>query len=268
MFIHNLNPILINFGFLEIRWYSLAYIFGIIIGWWLGRKIIIYKIKNRKINFSISVETFDDLISYIIISTILGGRIGYVLFYNFSYYLNNPIDIFKIWQGGMSFHGALIGIMLGTYIFTNSEKVKTFFFLDVIACVAPIGLFFGRIANFINAELYGKPSTIFWSVIFPNIDNTPRHPSQLYEAVLEGIVLFSILIYLTFFIKNIKIGIVSSLFLIFYGVFRIFAEQFREPDVQIGYLLDLFSLGSALSVIMILVGTFIYLKIYKNEEYK
>jgi len=268
MFIHNLNPVFINFGFFEIRWYSLAYILGIVIGWWLGKKIINFKLKNVGTNVDIKADSFDDLISYIIISTILGGRIGYVLFYNLSYYLNNPLDIFKIWQGGMSFHGALIGIILGTYIFSNSNKIKTFFFLDVIACVAPIGLFFGRIANFINAELYGKPASVFWSVIFPNIDNTPRHPSQLYEAALEGIVLFSILIYLSIFVKNIRIGVISSLFLIFYGIFRIFAEQFREPDIQIGYILDKFSLGSALSTIMILIGAYIFLKIYKNEEYK
>ena len=241
MFVHNLNPVFINFGFFEIRWYSLAYIFGIIIGWWLGKKIIKFKLENKKVNFIIK----DD-----------------------SYYLNNPFDIFKIWQGGMSFHGALIGIIIGTYIFSNLNKVKTFFFLDVIACVAPIGLFFGRIANFINAELYGKPTSVIWSVIFPNVDNISRHPSQLYEAILEGLVLFVILIYLLFFKKNLRTGIISSLFLIFYGTFRIFAEYFREPDKQLGYILDKFSLGTILSAIMILIGTFIFLKIKKNEEYK
>ena len=268
MFIHNLNPVFINFGFFEIRWYSLAYIFGIIIGWWLGKKIIKFKLENKKVNFIIKDDSFDDLISYIVISTILGGRIGYVLFYNLSYYLNNPFDIFKIWQGGMSFHGALMGIIIGTYIFSNLNKVKTLFFLDVIACVAPIGLFFGRIANFINAELYGKPTSLIWSVIFPSVDNISRHPSQLYEAILEGLVLFVILIYLSFFKKNLRTGIISSLFLIFYGMFRIFAEYFREPDKQLGYILDKFSLGTILSAIMILIGTFIFLKIKKNEEYK
>ena len=265
MYIHDLNPILINFGFFEIRWYSIAYIFGILIGWWIAKKIIIFKIKNKIIFFEIKL--FDDLISYIIISIILGGRIGYVIFYNFSYYLNNPIDIFKIWEGGMSFHGALIGIIVGTYFFSKKIKINTYFFLDIIACVAPVGIFFGRIANFINGELYGKPGSFTWSVVFPKIDMIPRHPSQLYEAFLEGIILFSILITLIFK-KNIRIGVCSGLFMILYGVFRILAEQFREPDKQIGYLFDLLSMGSILSLIMLLAGLFILIKIKNNEIYK
>ena len=267
MFIHNLNPILINFGFLEIRWYSLAYIFGILLGWVLGRKIIEYKLKNEKVDLVKSLKKFEDLISYIVIATILGGRLGYVLFYNFNYYLNNPIEIFKIWQGGMSFHGALLGIILVTYVFSNKEKIKPFFYLDVISCVAPIGLFFGRLANFVNAELYGKPTAASWAVIFPNVDNVPRHPSQLYEALLEGVVLFSILIFVTFFSKQVRIGICSSLFLIFYGIFRMFAEQFREPDEQIGYLFNFISMGSVLSILMILAGVFIFLRVNQNEKY-
>jgi len=152
MYIHDLNPVLINLGFFEIRWYSLAYIFGILIGWWIAKKIIVLKVENRTVAFD--VKSFDDLISYIIISIILGGRLGYIVFYNSSYYFNNPVDIFKIWQGGMSFHGALIGIIFGTYLFANKVKINLFFFLDIIASVAPIGIFFGRLANFINSELY------------------------------------------------------------------------------------------------------------------
>ena len=265
MYIHDLNPILINFNFFEVRWYSLAYIFGILIGWWVAKKIIFFKIENKIIIFDL--KRFDDLISYIIISIILGGRIGYVIFYNFSYYLNNPMDILKIWEGGMSFHGALIGIIVGTYFFSKKIKINTYFFLDIIACVAPVGIFFGRIANFINGELYGKPGSFTWSVIFPKIDMIPRHPSQLYEAFLEGIILFSILITLIFK-KNIKIGVCSGLFMILYGVFRILAEQFREPDKQIGYLFDLLSMGSILSLIMLLAGLFILIKIKNNEIYK
>ena len=264
MYIHDLNPVLINLIFFEIRWYSLAYIFGVLIGWWIAKKIIIFKIKNKNIIFDIKL--FDDLISYIIISIILGGRIGYVIFYNFSYYLNNPIDVFKIWEGGMSFHGALIGIIIGTYFFSKKIKINMFFFLDVIASVAPLGIFFGRIANFINSELIGKPSDFFWSVIFPKIDMVPRHPSQLYEAIMEGIVLFSILI-TVILKKNIKIGMCSGLFMILYGVFRIFAEQFREPDVQMGYMFNLFSMGTILSFFMILSGLFIFIKIKNNEIY-
>ena len=262
MYIHNLNPVLINFGFFEVRWYSLAYIFGILIGWWIAKKIINFKIQNQTLKFDNKI--FDDLISYIIISMLVGGRFGYVIFYNLSYYLTNPFDILKIWQGGMSFHGALIGIIFGTYLFSNKVKVNPFFFLDIIASVAPIGIFFGRIANFINGELFGKPTNLFWSVIFPEIDKLPRHPSQLYEAALEGVVLFIILISLIYK-KSIRIGIVSALFMIFYGLFRIISEQFREPDSQVGYLFNLFSMGSILSFFMILIGLYILKKVKNND---
>ncbi len=262
MYIHALNPVLINFGFIEIRWYSLAYIFGILIGWWIANKVIIFRIKDR--NITLDINIFDELITYIIISIILGGRLGYIIFYNPSYYFNNPLDILKIWQGGMSFHGALIGIIFGTYFFAKKIKINFFFFLDIIASVAPVGIFFGRIANFINGELYGKPSSFFWSVIFPEVDKIPRHPSQLYEAMLEGIILFIILISIVLK-KETKTGVVSSLFMIFYGIFRIIGEQFREPDVQIGYILNSFSMGSILSFIMILTGLFILKKATGNE---
>ena len=262
MFVHDLNPVLVKFSFIEIRWYSLAYIFGILIGWWLAKKIIQIKINNGEINFNIKV--FDDLVSWLIISIIVGGRIGYVFFYNLSYYLNNPLDILKVWEGGMSFHGALIGIVLGTYIFSKKINIKTFFFLDVISTVAPIGIFSGRVANFINAELYGKPSNLIWSVTFPSVDLIPRHPSQLYEAFLEGIVLFLILINIILR-KNTKVGTCSGLFMIFYGLFRILTEQFREPDIQVGYLFGLFSMGSLLSLFMVLIGLFIFFKIKNNE---
>ena len=265
MYIHNLNPVLINFGFFEIRWYSLAYILGILIGWWLAKKIINFKIKNKIISFD--VKYLDDLISYIIISMIIGGRMGYIVFYNLSYYLNNPIDIFKIWEGGMSFHGALIGIIIGTYFFSKKFEINTLFFLDIIASVSPIGIFFGRIANFINGELYGKSSNFFGSVIFPKIDMLPRHPSQLYEAMLEGAILFFILITIIFK-KNIKVGVCSSVFMFFYGLFRILAEQFREPDAQIGYLYKGLSMGSILSFLMILAGIFIFIKVNNNEKNK
>ena len=263
MYIHNFDPILINLGILEIRWYSMAYIFGILLGWWLGKKILTLKVKKLKLSFKL--EDFDNLITYLVISIILGGRIGYVIFYNFNYYLTYPLDIFKIWEGGMSFHGALIGIIIGTYIFSVKYKIKIFILLDIIACVSPIGIFFGRIANFINSELYGKPAEVFWSVTFAKVDNIARHPSQIYEALLEGLLLFIILATLTFFNKNIKDGICSSFFLILYGFFRIIAEQFREPDVQVGYYFTYFSLGTILSFLMILFGVLIFLNLKKSE---
>ena len=251
MFTHNLDPVLIDFGLIAIRWYSLAYIFGIIIGWWFGKKIIAHLIKN--LNFEFDVKKFDDLITYLIISLFIGGRIGYIIFYNLTYYISNPIDIIKIWEGGMSFHGALIGIIIGTYLFSLKRNVPVFFLLDIIACVSPIGIFLGRIANFINGELVGKATDVSWGVIFPNLDMLPRHPSQLYEAILEGIILFLILNILIF-TRKYKIGSSSCMFLIFYGAFRIISEYFREPDIQIGYLFDLFSMGTILSFVMIVSG--------------
>ena len=262
MFIHNLDPVLLDLGIIQIRWYSLAYMVGILAGWWVGKKILIFKTQSNQILLR---EEFDNLISYLIIGIILGGRIGYVIFYNFLFYYKNPVDILKIWQGGMSFHGALIGVFLATYFFSNSfgRKFNSIIFLDVIACVAPIGLFFGRLANFINAELYGKPSDLFFSVIFLSVDNISRHPSQLYEAALEGILLFLILISVAFK-KKIEVGMCSCYFLILYGIFRIISEQFREPDIHIGYLFEKLSTGSLLSLIMVMIGAFWFVNIKKN----
>ncbi len=257
MYVHNLDPVLFDFGFLVIRWYSLAYIFGILIGWWLGKRIILKRFKNT--DFKFEVKEFDNLITYLIISILIGGRIGYVLFYNFGYYLSNPLDVIKIWEGGMSFHGALIGIIIGTHWFSIKKKIPTFFLLDVVSCVAPIGIFFGRIANFINGELVGKTTNVFWAVIFPKIDSSLRHPSQLYEAFFEGAILF-IIMNLILLKNNYKTGTCSYMFLILYGILRIFSEFFREPDYQIGYLFELISMGTMLSLLMILSGIIIFLK--------
>ena len=264
MYTHNLDPVFLDFGFLVLRWYSLAYIVGIILGWWLGKKIV-ENLLNY-VNFKFDLEKFDDLITFLIVSIIVGGRLGYVLFYNFDYYITNPIDVIKIWEGGMSFHGALIGIVFGTYIFSTINKIPTLFLLDVIACVSPIGIFLGRIANFINGELVGKATTVPWGVVFPTVDMLSRHPSQIYEALLEGVILFIILN--TVILKQkYKIGNCSFLFLIFYGIFRIFVEQFREPDLQIGYVFDSFSMGSILSGFMVIIGFIIFIILKKKNEF-
>ena len=263
MYTHNLDPVLLDFGFIVIRWYSLAYIFGIILGWWLGKKIINHILKNCNIKFNI--KEFDDLITYLIFSIVIGGRLGYIIFYNLGYYIDNPLDIIKVWEGGMSFHGALLGIIIGTYLFSKKKNVPTFFLLDIIACVSPIGIFLGRIANFINGELIGKVTEVSWSVIFPAIDNLPRHPSQLYEAALEGAVLFFILNSLIYR-QRYKIGTCSYLFLIYYGIFRIISEFFRQPDTQIGYLFNLFSMGTLLSFLMIIAGLIISNVLQKKNE--
>ena len=263
MYIHNLDPVLFDFGLIEIRWYSLSYVFGIIIGWWYGKKIILGLFKKNVQTFKI--ELFDDLITYLIISIIVGGRIGYVLFYNIEFYLSNPLSILKIWEGGMSFHGALLGVIIATHLFAKKNKISTFFLLDIIACVSPIGIFFGRISNFVNAELVGKVSSIPWGVVFPNIDMIPRHPSQIYESILEGLFLFLILNSIIFFKKDYKIGTCSSYFLIFYGVFRMVSEYFREPDLHIGYIYKSLSLGSILSFFMIIIGLIVFNYSKKNE---
>ena len=228
MFINNFDPVAFQIFSIEIRWYSLAYIFGILIGWLICKKILI---KNTNIN-----EKFDDYITYLIIGIILGGRLGYVLFYNFNYYFNNFFDIFKIWQGGMSFHGGLLGIIIASVLFAKKNSQNPFLYMDLVSLVAPIGIFFGRLGNFINSELYGTISNVPWSVIFVKVDNLSRHPSQLYEAILEGVILFLLLMY--FRKKNYlsKPGKISGLFLIFYSIFRFSIEFLRDPDEQLGYL--------------------------------
>ena len=263
--IHNLDPVLIDFGMFEIRWYSLAYIFGILAGWWYG-KIIINKFTKHPDRQKYA-KNFDDLISYIIIGVIIGGRLGYVLFYDPIFFLENKAEIFKIWKGGMSFHGGLIGVVLSTYIFSSFKNLNYKIYFDTLSCVAPIGIFFGRIANFINGELYGVPTEKPWGIIFPKIDNLARHPSQIYEALLEGIALFFIL---NFIIRKKKFnhGFVSSIFLILYGIFRIASEQFREPDQHIGYILGNYSMGSLLSFLMIIFSLIFLFKIFKHEKNK
>ena len=262
MFVHNLDPVFIDLGIISIRWYSLCLYFRHNFRL-VGRKKIILRLKIHQ-NINISLSKFDDLITYLVISIILGGRIGYIIFYNLQFYIENPIEIFKIWQGGMSFHGGLLGVILGTYLFCKRNKIQIFATLDVIACVAPIGLFFGRIANFINGELYGKITNIYWGVVFPKIDGLTRHPSQLYEAILEGLLLFIILNKIIMK-KNYVVGTCSCMFLFLYGSFRIFSEIFREPDLQVGYIFNIISMGTLLSILMVIIGIILfYFK--KNED--
>ena len=263
--IHDFSPVLIDFGYIQIRWYSLAYIFGILAGWIYGKKII----KNASMidGQSNYVKNFDDLFGYIVFGVIFGGRIGYVIFYDPIFYFNNLPEIFKLWKGGMSFHGGFLGVLSAAYLFSKFKNLNYKIYFDVLCCVAPIGLFLGRIANFINGELYGIPTDKPWGVIFPNIDDLTRHPSQIYEALLEGITLFIIL---NFFInrKNIGKGLISSLFLILYGLFRIISELFREPDTHLGYILGSVSMGTLLSGIMIIFGILFFYKIILNEKNK
>ena len=267
MLIHNFDPILVDLGFFQIRWYSLAYILGITLGWIYAIKII-KLIKTNKSDFDqVKRIYFDDLIIYLLLGIIVGGRLGYVIFYDPNYYSQNFFKIFQIWQGGMSFHGGLIGVVVATIIFSKKTNTNFFKYSDIISCVAPIGIFFGRIANFINGELYRKISTLPWAVVFPKVGNETRHPSQIYEALLEGIILFIIINFIAIKKKLIlKTGYVSCLFLIFYSILRIFSENFREPDYHIGYFFSYFSLGTLLSILTLIVGFLTYFFIIKKNE--
>ena len=257
MFINNFDPVAIQFFSFEIRWYSLAYIVGILFGWILSKKIFI---SNAEIKIK-----FDDYITFLILGIIIGGRLGYIFFYNFSYYSTNLLDIFKIWQGGMSFHGGLIGIIISSIWFAKKNNQNPFNYLDIVSLVAPIGIFFGRIANFINSELYGIETNLPWGVKFIQVDDLYRHPSQLYEALFEGIILFIILLYF----RNKGLlktpGIISSLFLIFYSIFRFVIEFFRAPDNQLGYLILNLTMGQISSLIFLLIGILIITN-YANKK--
>ena len=260
MIVHNFNPVFVDLGIFQIKWYSIAYILGIVLGWIYAIKIINHKSETIK------RSDFDDLIIYLVLGIILGGRLGYVIFYNFEYYNQNFFEIFKLWKGGMSFHGGLLGVIISTLIFSKIKKISFLSLTDIIACSAPIGLFLGRIANFINGELYGKISDLPWAVIFPDAGNISRHPSQIYEAILEGLILF---ILINFFALRKKLllrtGYVSSLFLIFYSLARIVGENFREPDAHLGYFFNYFSMGAVLSFITLLAGCLIILFSKNNE---
>ena len=258
MFINNFDPVAIEFFSIEIRWYSLAYIVGIICGWFISKKFFI---SDKDV-----LNKFDDFITYIILGIIIGGRLGYVIFYNYDYYSNNLLDILKVWQGGMSFHGGLIGIIIVSIWFSKKNNQNAFNYLDIISLVAPIGIFFGRIANFINSELYGIESNLPWAVKFIKVDNLFRHPSQLYEAFFEGLILFFILIY--FKNKNFlkTPGLISGLFLFFYSIFRFIIEFFRVPDQQLGYLFFNLTMGQIISLLFLLVGIYLIMMKYEIKK--
>ena len=257
MFINNFDPVAFQVFSLEIRWYSLAYIVGLVLGWIYCNKILIKDEDKKKL--------FDEYISYIIIGIIIGGRLGYVFIYNPSYYLENFNEIPMIWNGGMSFHGAVLGIIFTTIIFCKKNNQNIFYYLDLISLSAPIGIFLGRISNFINSELYGRETDIIWSVKFLQIDNLNRHPSQIYEAIFEGIILFIILNFLHHKLTQ-KNGLVSYLFIIYYSFFRFFVEFTREPDAHIGLVIFSMSMGQLISIIFFITGIILFYKNYVPEK--
>ena len=258
----NINPVAVDLGIIKIRWYALSYIVGILLSWFLILKII--KIKKIDLNS----KEISDLVSNCMIGIIIGGRLGYVFFYNPEYYSNNLLEIFKIWNGGMSFHGGFIGVIFAVIYSSQLFKIPILTFADLIAIVAPVGLFFGRLANFINGELFGRTTNHSFGIIFPNGGDVPRHPSQLYEAFFEGIVLFIILWVMMYIFDLLKKpGLISSLFIFLYGLFRFFIEFFREPDQHIGLLYFEFSMGQILSFPMILIGLYFSIIFYNKGKY-
>ena len=251
----SINPVVMSLGFIDIRWYSLAYIFAFILG-----SVIIKRLNSGSYRL-ISDDKIDKFFIWAIIGVILGGRIGYVLFYQTNLFFTKPTYILEIWNGGMSFHGGLIGMILSIYLFSLKYKIQFFYLSDLVSLVAPIGLFLGRISNFINTELYGRVTDFPLAIIYPLVDNNPRHPSQLYEAFFEGIILFLILLF--YFNKKPKkyiIGTISGLFLIFYSIFRFLIEYLREPDYHLGFIFYYFSMGQLLCIPFLLAGLWIVVR--------
>jgi phosphatidylglycerol:prolipoprotein diacylglycerol transferase len=248
-----IDPVLISIGPLAVRWYALAYIVGIIAGWFYARTLIASK-RLWGGSAPLTIIDFDDFVIWITLGIILGGRIGYVLFYNFGHFATHPFEIFELWNGGMSFHGGFIGCGVAIVLFALRRGVPMLSLSDVVTAVAPIGLFLGRLANFINGELWGRPSDVWWAMVFPNGGPLPRHPSQLYEATLEGLVLFVVLAVLVWLGGFRRPGLITGAFAIGYGVARIICELFREPDAQLGFLWGGLTMGMLLCVPLILVG--------------
>jgi phosphatidylglycerol:prolipoprotein diacylglycerol transferase len=245
----HLSPIALDLGLIQIRWYSLAYIAGILVGWWYLTRLI------EQPGAPMARRHADDFIFYATLGIILGGRVGYVIFYNPKLYLHDPVQILKLWDGGMSFHGGAFGTVIAIWLLCRREHLSTLRFVDYVACSAPFGLFFGRLANFVNGELWGRVTDVPWAIVFPDGGSSPRHPSQLYEAGLEGIVLFAVLSFAFWRTQaRYKPGFLLGLFLIGYGIARFIVEYFREPDQQLGLLSWGLSMGQTLSAPMILVG--------------
>jgi phosphatidylglycerol:prolipoprotein diacylglycerol transferase len=246
----NIDPVLIRIGPLAIRWYGLMYLIGFISSYLLVR----YQVVKKKI--ALSGDDIESLYSYLIFGLIIGARMGYVIFYNLGDYIKSPLEVFAVWHGGMSFHGGLAGAVIAGIIFCRKHGSDFWQLGDLIIVTAPIGLGLGRLGNFINGELFGRPTDLPWGMIFPSGGPFPRHPSQLYEFLLEGVILFAVLWSVKD--KNLRSGTIISLFLILYGIFRFTVEFFREPDPQLGFIFGPFTMGQALSVATALFGAAIF----------
>ena len=250
-----IDPVLVEIGPIAIRWYALAYIAGILLGWRLARVLV-----QRSPQVA-TPDQVDEFITWVTLGVILGGRLGYVLFYRPGYYLTAPWEALAVWHGGMSFHGGALGVIVATFLFARRNGLDWVAFADRVVCVVPIGLFFGRIANFINGELWGRVTDVPWAMVFPTGGPDPRHPSQLYQAGLEGLCLFALLMILarSEAIRS-RPGILSGTFLVGYGVARTIGEFFRQPDAHLGFLFAEATMGQLLSLPMILAGAWLILR--------
>ena len=247
-----IDPVLVQIGPFAIRWYALAYIAGIVLGWRLARRLVVLGPKAA------TPEQVDDFVTWVTLGIILGGRFGYVIFYRPDIFLRAPWEILYLWQGGMSFHGGALGVILALYFFTRRQGLDWVAFSDRVVCVVPIGIFLGRLANFINGELWGRVSDVPWAMVFPGAGPDPRHPSQLYQAGLEGLCLFVLLMVLVYRpAVRARIGVLSGVFLAGYGVARFIGEFFRQPDAHLGFLFAGATMGQMLSLPMIAVGAWL-----------
>lgn len=254
-----IDPVIFSIGVFSLRWYAVAYIMGIVMGWLLLRRLTASPHDN------IGRPPLDDLINFGIIGIIIGGRLGYILGYNAVYYLQHPIEVLYVWQGGMSFHGGFAGMVASIILVARKHKVSVLGLGDLIALAAPIGLFFGRIANFINSELYGRITDVPWAFVFPNGGPLPRHPSQLYEAVLEGLILFIILAWVYRRGGRNKPGLMIGVFMTGYAIARILVENVREPDAHLGFIVDNITMGQLLSLPMLVLGLYAIYYARKNQ---
>ena len=261
------DPVAFAIGPFVVRWYALAYIGGIVLGWIYARALI----KNDRLwnaTSPISLPQIDDFILWVTIGIIIGGRTGYVLFYNPAFFVQHPAEIFELWKGGMSFHGGFLGCVVAVIVFSRRNGLPILSLGDIVTAVGPIGLFLGRLANFINSELWGRPAdaSVPWAMIFPNGGPIPRHPSQLYEAALEGVVLFTILAVMIRMGALKRPGLILGSFIAIYGIARIIGEFFREPDPQLGFLWGGLTMGMLLSVPMIIVGAVIIAVAWRRKS--
>ena len=264
-----IDPVLIEIGPVPIRWYALAYIAGLLLGWWLMRRL---SAQERLWDGRVrpSLVSLDDLLVYAALGVVLGGRVGYVLFYNLDYFLAHPASIPAVWEGGMSFHGGLVGATLGIWLFARREKVPMLTVADLCSAVVPLGIFFGRLANFIKPELWGRVSDVDWAMVFPDpaAGPFPRHPSQLYEAATEGVLLFIVLMWAVRMGALKRPGLVTGLFGLGYGLSRIFCEFFREPDPQLGFLFGGATMGMLLSLPLVIAGLIFIARAWRAKEMK